>query len=163
MEGGLGREGSLYVCGVCFGVKNSKVVFISLDYYITWKKYLDLTISSKQSNWVRSMLRSALLVIGHVLTVDAIGLVQKMVGGIQKHRLLLQTLPSLSPSFALFSLPPPNPIPLPFLRLPRRLINIDKVLKRKAFREGIPRQNLPGGRRLSTLANINQRTHQLGN
>ena len=49
------------------------------------------------------MLRSALLVIGHVLTVDAIGLVQKMVGGIQKHRLLLQTLPSLFPSFALFS------------------------------------------------------------
>lgn len=35
MEGGLGREGSLYVCVVCFGVKNSKVVFISLDYYIT--------------------------------------------------------------------------------------------------------------------------------
>ena len=101
------------------------------------------------------MLRSALLVIGHVLTVDVIGLVQKMVGGIQKHRLLLQTLPSLFPSFALYS--------LPFLRLPRRLINIDKALKRKAFQEGIPRQNLPGGRRLSTLANKNQRTDQLGN
>ena len=112
------------------------------------------------------MLRSALLVIGHVLTVDAIGLVQKMVGEIQKHRLLLQTLPSpfSLPLFRAFLLPPPpNPIPLPFLRLPRRLINIDKVLKRKAFREGIPRQNLPGGRRLSTLANINQRTDQLGN
>ena len=162
MEGGLGREGSLYVCVVCFGVKNSKVVFISLDYYITWKKHLDLTISSKQSNWVRSMLRSALLVIGHVLTVDVIGFVQKMVGEIQKHRLLLQTLPSLFPSFALFSLTPP-PLPLLCLRLPRRLINIDKVLKRKAFREGIPSQNLPGGRRLSTLANKNQRTDQLGN
>ena len=36
----------------------------------------------------RTMLRSPLLVIGHVLTVDVIGLVQKMVGGIQKHRLL---------------------------------------------------------------------------
>ena len=60
------------------------------------------------------MLRSALLVIGHVLTVDAIGLVQKMVGGIQKHRLLLQTLPSLFPSFALFSFPPPpQPHPPP--------------------------------------------------
>ena len=35
MEGGLGREGSLYVCHVCFGNKNSKDVFISLDYYIT--------------------------------------------------------------------------------------------------------------------------------
>ena len=59
------------------------------------------------------MLRSALLVIGHVLTVDVIGLVQKMVGGIQKHRLLLQTLPSLFPSLALFSPPPPpNPPPL---------------------------------------------------
>ena len=31
------------------------------------------------------MLRSPLLVIGHVLTVDIIGLVQKMVGGIQKN------------------------------------------------------------------------------
>lgn len=35
MEERLGREGSLYVCGVCFGIKNSKVVFISLGYYIT--------------------------------------------------------------------------------------------------------------------------------
>ena len=34
------------------------------------------------------MLESALLVIGHILTVDFIGLVQKMVGGIQKHQLL---------------------------------------------------------------------------
>ena len=29
------------------------------------------------------MLRSPLFVIGHVMTVDIIGLVQKMVGGIQ--------------------------------------------------------------------------------
>ena len=50
------------------------------------------------------MLRSALLVIGHVLTADVIGLVEKMVGGIQTHRLLQQALPSLFP-FALFSLP----------------------------------------------------------
>jgi len=35
MGGGLGREGSLYVCCVCVRIKNSKVVFISLDYYIT--------------------------------------------------------------------------------------------------------------------------------
>ena len=34
------------------------------------------------------MLRSALLVIGHILTVHFIGLLQKMAGGIQKHRLL---------------------------------------------------------------------------
>ena len=34
------------------------------------------------------MLRSPLLVIGHVLTVDVIELVQKMVGGIHKHWLL---------------------------------------------------------------------------
>ena len=154
MEGGLGREGSLYVCGVCFRIKNSKVVFISLDYYINWKKRLDLTISSKQSNWVRSMLRSALLVIGHVLTVDVIGLVQKMVGEMQKHRLLLQKLPLSSPRSRFF----PSPLSLPILRLPRRLINIDKALKRKVFREGIPSQNLPGGRRLSTLADKTQRT-----
>ena len=34
------------------------------------------------------MLRSPVLVIGQVLTVDVIELVQKMVGGIQKHWLL---------------------------------------------------------------------------
>ena len=69
------------------------------------------------------MLRSALLVIGHVLTVDVIGFVQKMMGGIQKHRLLLQTLPSLFPSFALFSLtPPPQPHPPP-LFAPARQAN----------------------------------------
>ena len=34
------------------------------------------------------MLTSTLLVIAHVLTVDIIGLVQKVVGGIQKHLLL---------------------------------------------------------------------------
>ena len=34
------------------------------------------------------MLTRALLVIGHVLTVDVIGLVQKTVGGIQKYWLL---------------------------------------------------------------------------
>ena len=59
------------------------------------------------------MLRGALLVIGHILTVDIIGLVQKMVGGIQKHRLLKQVLPSLFSSFTLFSLSPPTPYPLP--------------------------------------------------
>ena len=51
--------------------------------------------------------------IGHILTVDIIGLVQKMVGGIQKHRLLKQALPSLFSSFTLFSLSPPIPYPLP--------------------------------------------------
>ena len=51
-------------------------------------KRLDWKISGKQSNKVRIVLRSALLVTSHVLTVDVIGLVQKMVGGIQKHRLL---------------------------------------------------------------------------
>ena len=56
------------------------------------------------------MLRGALLVIGHILTVDIIGLVQKMVGGIQKLRLLKQVLPSL------FSFPPPPPpSPLPYV------------------------------------------------
>jgi len=57
-----------------------------------------------------------LLVIDHVLTVDIIGLVEKMVGGIQKHQLLWQTLPSLFPSFTL------SPLPPPFLHLPRRLL-----------------------------------------
>ena len=41
-----------------------------------------------------------ILVIGHVLTVAVIGLVWKLVGGIQKQRLFLQSLPSLFP-FAL--------------------------------------------------------------
>ena len=50
------------------------------------------------------MLRSVLLVTGHALTVDVIGLVQKMVGEIQRHRLLYQALPSLFPSLVLFSL-----------------------------------------------------------
>ena len=56
--------------------------------------------SGKQSNSVWTMLGSVpyILVIGHVLTVAVIGLVWKLVGGIQKHRLSLQTLPSLSPS-----------------------------------------------------------------
>ena len=58
------------------------------------------------------MLRSPLLVISHVLTVEVIGLVQKKMGGIQKHRLLKQALPSLFHTFARFSLPPP---PLPFV------------------------------------------------
>ena len=51
---------------------------------------LSLRCRNKNSKnvWVRTMLRSALLVIGHVLTTDVIGLVEKMVGGIQKHRLL---------------------------------------------------------------------------
>ena len=34
------------------------------------------------------MLRSPVPVIGYVLTVDVIGLVEKMVDGIKKHRLL---------------------------------------------------------------------------
>ena len=66
------------------------------------------------------MLRRPLLVIGHVLTVDIIGLVRKLVGGIQKHRLLQQALPSLFPSFALFSLP--LPLPSPFFACNTRYI-----------------------------------------
>ena len=48
--------------------------------------------------------------IGHVLTVDIIGLVQKMEGGIQKHLLLKRALPSLFSSFPLFSLSLPPPL-----------------------------------------------------
>ena len=59
------------------------------------------------------MLRRPLLVIDHVLTVDITGLVRKLVGGIQKYRLLWQALPSLFPSFALFSLRPPPPLLTP--------------------------------------------------
>ena len=44
------------------------------------------------------------------MTVDVIGLVQKMVGGVQKHRLIWQAPLSLFPAFALFSLPPSPPI-----------------------------------------------------
>ena len=53
------------------------------------------------------MLRSPLLVIGHLYTVDVIRLVRELVGRIQKHRLLKQALPSLFHTFARFSLPPP--------------------------------------------------------
>ena len=58
------------------------------------------------------MLRSPLLVIGHLYTVDVIRLVMELVGRMQKHRLLKQALPSLFHTFARFSLPPP---PLPFV------------------------------------------------
>ena len=56
------------------------------------------------------MLRSPLLVIGHLYTVDVIRLVRELVGRIQKHRLLKQALPFLFHTFARFSLPP-----LPFV------------------------------------------------
>ena len=57
------------------------------------------------------MSRGTLLVIGHVLTVDFIGLVQKMVVGIQKHRLLyIAGAPFPFPLFRAFSLPPPPPL-----------------------------------------------------
>ena len=51
------------------------------------------------------------------MTVDVIGLVQKMVGRVQKHRLIEQAPLSLFPAFALFSLPPSPPH---FLHLTRR-------------------------------------------
>ena len=62
--------------------------------------------SGKQSNSVWTMLGSVpyILVIGHVLTVAVIGLVWKLVGGIEKHRLCLQTLPFLFPFALIFSL-----------------------------------------------------------
>ena len=82
----------IIVCRVCCGNQNSKNVFFAH--------------SGKQSNSVWTMLRSFpyILVIGHVLTVAVIGLVWKLVGGIQKHRLFLQTLPSLFPFALIFSL-----------------------------------------------------------
>ena len=61
------------------------------------------------------------------MTVDVIGLVQKMVGGVQKHRLIEQAPLSLFPAFALFSLSPP-PLPLPFLHLTRRNPQSDLTL-----------------------------------
>ena len=57
------------------------------------------------------MLRSPLLVIGHLYTVDVIRLVRELVGRIQKHRLLKQALPSLFHTFARFCLPPPPLVP----------------------------------------------------
>ena len=56
------------------------------------------------------MLRSPLLVIAYVLAVDIIGLVQKIVDGIQKTQLMQQALPSLFASFCNFLPPPPLPI-----------------------------------------------------
>ena len=55
-----------------------------------WKKLLDLTISGKKSNLLSSDHdeKCSLLVIGHILTVDVIGLVWKLVGGMQKHLFL---------------------------------------------------------------------------
>ena len=64
------------------------------------------------------MLRSALLVIGHVLTVDVIRLVQKKGGWNTETPALIAGAPSPFPHFRNF-LPPP--FPLPFLRLPPRL------------------------------------------
>ena len=64
------------------------------------------------------------------MTVDIIGLVQKMVGGEQKHRLIWQAPLSLFPAFALFSLPP---LPLPFFALDTQEppIRPDACLRRK--------------------------------
>ena len=76
----------------------------------------------KQSNYVRTMLRSALLVIGHVLTVDFIGLVEKMVDGIQKTTALIAGAPFPFPLFRAF-LPPP-----PFFAPAMRAIQPDQSL-----------------------------------
>ena len=71
----------IIVCRVCCGNQNSKnVLFLLVP--------------------VNKVIQDYILVIGHVLTVAVIGLVWKLVGGIQKQRLFLQTLPSLFP-FAL--------------------------------------------------------------
>ena len=67
----------IIVSCVCCGSKNSKnVLFCLFVIDIIWKKHLDLTISGKQSNnYIWTMLRSPLPVIGHILTVGVIGLV----------------------------------------------------------------------------------------
>ena len=164
MEEGLGREGSLYVCHVCFGIKNSKVVLfrsiiISLEKSVsTWQFPVNKVIKLGPC-WEAPYLW---LVMYWQLTLSDLfrkwWVEYKNTGSYCRRSLLSSPLSRFSPSPL-----PPNPIPLPFLRLQGRLINVDKALKRKVFREGIPSQNLPGGRRLSTLANKNQRTHQLGN
>ena len=78
---------SLYVCRVCLGSKNSKDVLF---------RSITIKLEKSVSTWqfpvnkvkVQNKLRSPLIVIGHVSTVDIIGLVRKLVGRIQKHRLL---------------------------------------------------------------------------
>ena len=66
------------------------------------------------------------------MTVDVIGLVQKMVGGVQKHRLIEQAPLSLFPAFALFSLSPPSPPPPIFaLDTQEPPIRPDACLRRK--------------------------------
>ena len=56
------------------------------------------------------MLRSPLLVIAYVLAVDIIGLVQKMVGGIQKNP--AHTAGAPFPFCQLFNFLPPPPLPI---------------------------------------------------
>ena len=74
------------------------------------------------------MLGSApLLVIGHVFTVVVIGLVWKLVGGIQKHWLLQQALPSLF-FLTLFSPPPPLFAPATLAILFSAVVCFDFVL-----------------------------------
>ena len=65
------------------------------------------------------------------MTVDVIGLVQKIVGGVQKHRLTWQAPLSLFPAFALFSLPPPLPLPFFALDTQEPPIRPDACLRRK--------------------------------
>ena len=74
------------------------------------------------------MLGSApLLVIGHAFTVVVIELVWKLEGGIQKHWLLWQALPSLF-FFTLFSPPPPLFAPATLAILFNAVVCFDFVL-----------------------------------
>ena len=76
---------------VVFAVQEQKKCFIWLDYDIIWKKRLDLTISGPNKVITLSLdhaEKSSLLVTGHIWTVEVIRLVKKLMGRIQKHRLL---------------------------------------------------------------------------
>ena len=110
------------------------------------------------------MLRGALLVIGHVLTVDIIGLVQKMEGGIQKHLLLKRALPSLFSSFPLFSLslPPPLFAPATGVQLPVTFSMSCQIFKSilfpslKNIQEDLPKKNLCLCRNFISIYKINR-------
>ena len=56
------------------------------------------------------MLRSTLHLIGHVLTVDAVGLVEKIVAAIQKKPALIAGVPFPFRRFRAFHPPPPPPL-----------------------------------------------------
>ena len=78
----------VHVCRVCCGSKNSKNLLFRSIMMLLEKSVLTWQFPVSKVMNFGPCWEDPQLVIRHELTVDVIGLVQKMVGGIRKHRLL---------------------------------------------------------------------------